>query len=124
MVVSNIDEIPSQYADALDAANTLQKLREVVRLYREVAIDAVEAADNLSQDDFADWQAALKKERRGRFMGEDAFKRFGAILAPAIMLDIAFMAHELKVPWGLAYNRLLETKQMIIKDGVAVLKLS
>lgn len=50
-------------------------VRTAVKLYGEVAKDALEALEKLEPEDFDDWQAALKSERKGKFMGESAMDK-------------------------------------------------
>jgi hypothetical protein len=123
MIVSHVDEIPTDYAKALDAAKTLDDLRTAVKLYGEVAIDAVEAVERMMEDDFEDWRHALAGERKGIFMGEDRMEKFGDILMPGTMMKISIFASQFHVPWGLAYNRLKQVGKLKIKDGVAEVSL-
>lgn len=122
MIVSHVDEIPDQYAKALDKAKSRDELLQAVKLYGEVAIDAVEIVEKMDDGAFDDWQAALKKERRGTFMGEAAMERFGPLLMPETMFKVSMVADQFKVPWGLAYNRLVEVKRLVVKDGVAMFR--
>lgn len=123
MIVSQFDELPQQYSKALTDATTLPKLRETVRLYGEVAFDAVQVVESMSDGDFIDWRAALQKERKGIFMGEDAAARFMPVLLPEVMFRISEVAHRFKVPWGLAYCRLKDVGRLKIKDGIAELNM-
>jgi len=119
MQVSHVSEIPEDYQKALDEARTLPQLRRVVQEYREVAVDAVDAVNQMDDDAFVVWRGALAKERRGVFMGEALIDRFGPILMPAVMLQVAAVADRFKVPWGLAYIRLREAGRVTVKNGVA-----
>lgn len=123
MIVSHFDEIPEQYREALDKATTLPKLLAAVKLYGEVAIDAVQIVEKMTAADFYDWQAALKKERRGTFMGEADMERFGPLLMPETMVKVSIVADQFKVPWGLAYNRLREVGRLVVKNDVATMTL-
>ena len=120
MNVSNISEIPAEYGAALDEARLLRDLLAVVKKYAEVAIDAVHATEKMDDNAFVEWRGALRKERRGEFMGEALMERFGAILMPETMLKVSLVADQFKVPWGLAYNRLREVGRLTIKHGVAI----
>lgn len=125
MIVSNVDEIPLTYAKALENARTLDHLRTAVRLYGEVAIDAVAVVDQFDADDFVKWRGALQMERRGKFCGEKYpeadVRKFLPILMPELMFKITMVAEQFKVPWGLAYNRLKEVGRLKVRNGVAEL---
>lgn len=119
MIVGMADEIPEEYARAIDQATTRKDLLSVVMRYGEVAADAVDLVQRMHDEDFEDWRHALKKERKGRFMGEEAFARFGAIILPEVMFKVATVASDYQVPWGLAYHRLKDVGRLTIKDDVA-----
>lgn len=125
MIVSNVDEVATNYAKALDDARTLDQLRTAVRLYGEVAMDAVQIVDRFDVDDFMKWRGALAMERRGRFCGdkypESDVKKFLPVIMPEVMFKISIVAEQFKAPWGLAYNRLKEVGRLKVKHGVAEL---
>ena len=123
MQIGQFDEVPEDYAKALDAADTLQALRDTVARYELVAGDAVDAAKSLDDDGFVEWRNALKTERRGEFMGEELVERFGPLLMPEAMLKVTVVANHFKVPWGLAYHRLDETGRLTVKNGRAVVNI-
>lgn len=112
MKISMFDEIPEQYAKALDKSDTLEKLRGVVAEYELVAGDAVDAVNAFTEQQFAEWRKALTKERRGGYMGEKLVDQFGPVLMPETMLKVSLVASAYKVPWALAYHRMVDTKQI------------
>ena len=119
MFINNIDEVPKDYGKALDEAETLKDLQTAVKLYAEVAIDALKAVERMDEDDFADWRHAFAGERKGVFMGHERMDKFGDIIMPGTMIKISIFASRFHVPWGLAYNRLKEVGRLKIKGGVA-----
>jgi len=119
MKIGYADDIFTDYAKALDDAKTLTALRVTTRLFALVAADAVEVADKMNEGDFEDWEVALRKERGGVFMGEALAERFGALLMPETMLRVSMVADQFKVPWGLAYHRLVEAGRVKVKNNVA-----
>ena len=124
MEIRQFDEIPADYAKALDEAVTLADLRATVSRYELVAGDALDTVCAMDDEAFSDWRSALKKERRGKFMGEEAAERFGPILMPEAMLKVTVVASHFGVPWGLAYHRLSDTGRLTVVSGRAVLDIN
>jgi hypothetical protein len=100
---------PGDYAKALDAADSLGKLREVTAEWALLAEDAKAKADAMTEQDFERFRKGLKKERRGQFAGEEFAMEFEDLMMPAVMFKVAIAASEYKVPFGLMYIRMKET---------------
>src|SRR5688500_12702503 len=103
-------EKPEAYAAMLPKCATLDELRAHVLAYEDIAIDAAEVVHAMTKADFREWQIGLKKERRGKFAGEDFVRRFGAVLMPQPMLRITMIADEYGVPFVVAHHRLKEVR--------------
>lgn len=108
--ITYISEQPSDYAKALDRAETLILLKITVSEYKILAEDAYSIVHEMDEQDFSEWRAGLKKERRGKFAGEQFSDKFGPLLMPETMLKASLVAHRFKVPWGLAYIRIRESQ--------------
>lgn len=102
-------EQPADYAKALSDADTLAKLREVVADWKDLAADAVEVVEGMSEADFKSFRKGMAKERRGIFAGEKFAIKYGAVQLPAALFKISILAVQYHVPWGLMYTRLKET---------------
>lgn len=96
-------EQPSDYGKALDRAETLVLLKNTVSEYKILAEDAYSIVHEMDEQDFSEWRAGLKKERKQKFAGEKFTNKFGPILMPEEMLQTALVAHRFKISWGLAY---------------------
>lgn len=97
--VSNQDQ---DYVKAIHGCATLEELLDVLRGYRSIAPDALEAAPK-TEEEFQEFRRGQKKEARGQFAGEEFLDRYGAILMPALLLKVGFVAQKFNVPWGCAY---------------------
>ncbi len=103
---------PGDYAKALDAADSLPKLREVTLAWKLLAADAHALAERMDEESFERFKKGLKKERRGQFAGESYAEEFGVLMMPAGMFKVAMVAADYHVPFGLAYIRLKESGKL------------
>ncbi len=110
--ITYLSEQPTDYARAIDGAETLADLRIVLADWRALAQDAENAALKMTNADFTVFREGLKKERKGCFAGEDFVTRFGDILMPAVMFKVSIHASEFHVPFGLMYIRLRELNKL------------
>lgn len=120
MVYEPFDE----YRKAVDEATSSAALVLRLETWRWCAEDAYLAAAKMNNDKNAEqlweeFQAGLKKERKGRAAGEAWYEKYMDILLPATMFSVASIAQHYKAPWGLAYNRCVEAGKVIVKDGIA-----
>jgi hypothetical protein len=110
------DPVP-EYRAALEA-KTLEGLRAGIAPFARVASDAVAIAAAMTEGDFEVWRTGLRKERREQFAGEIFAERYGALLLPLVMLEVSMFADHFKVPWGLAFVRMLEAGRIVEADGI------
>lgn len=111
--MTSADELPitllsnhaEDYVQALARATTRAKLDALLQRYAPLVQDAIAAAPK-DELEFALFRAGLRKERRGQFGGEGFVDRFGAVLMPALMVDVALVAARLGVPFGLVFIRM------------------
>lgn len=115
MQITYISETDKEYVAELGNCISLAELRELLGKYRELVADAI-AAIPKDEDEFAEFRAGLKSERRRIFAGEAWAARYGSIVVPEIMLKISMFATLFRVPWGTAYLRLKEAGQLAIND--------
>jgi hypothetical protein len=116
------DETPKRYAQALTAARTLFDLTEAAKAFAYIADDALQIVLRMKVEEFSHWRAGLDMERRGMFAGEMWNARYGAVLMPAVMLQVTMIAQHFGVPWGSAFNRCADTGIVVERNGVAVWK--
>lgn len=107
--ITYISEQPTDYAKALDGADTLAVLRKTLGAWQEVAGDALKIAKGMTEDDFKEWRRGLAIERKGDFAGEEFAKKYGALQLPEVLFKVSMIAVQFGAPWGCAYIRLKET---------------
>jgi hypothetical protein len=103
---------PTDYGKAIDAALTPEDLRSALLAWKNLAADALAVAETMTAEDFEVFRAGLRKERKGRFAGDEWAIKYGAILMPEVMFKVSMVASQFHVPWGLAYKRLEETGRL------------
>lgn len=110
--ITYISEQPTDYAEALDAADTLEKLRATTGNWIPLAEDAHKVVMGMNPADFSEWRTGLAQERKGRFAGEEWAMKFGAVMMPEKMLKVSMIAMQFGAPWGCTYLRLKENGQL------------
>lgn len=115
----HIAEPLPDYIKAVDNARTADALREATRHFSPLFPDAYKVAKGLDDHAFLEWRSGLRKERRKEFAGDAFAQRYGAILMPEIAMEVGMLTHEFHVPFGLAFNRLVEVGRIKIKNGKA-----
>ena len=120
--VTYITELPQMWAKTLDAADSLESLKDAVDEYREYVGDAEEVVRTWDEATFADWRKALYLERHGRFMGEQrAESGMAVVMMPTVLLGVSLVAGSFHVPWGLAFIRMRDVGRVLQQDGYFVL---
>lgn len=110
--ITYLSEQPLDYVRELDACDTLPDLVGMLERWQAVAKDALAVARTMTDADFSEWRAGLASERRGEFAGEAFAIKFGAVLLPRTLIEVASAAVKFGVPWGCAYIRLKEEGQL------------
>lgn len=119
MNIGYLSTCDQDYSRLLTLQDTRAKLRKFTASYRRVADDAFQIALSMSLGDFRQFRDGLAKERRGRFAGEEWMKRFGDVLMPQVIFKVSTIACEFKVPWGLAFKRLIDVGHIVEdEDGI------
>lgn len=103
------------YAKALSTCESADDVRALVQAYRELALDAAEQVEHMTAADFKEFQAGLRKERRGQYAGDVWASKFGAILMPLPMMRITEIAHQFCAPFGVAWFRCRELRPDLLK---------
>lgn len=99
------DNVAESYAKAIYSAKNKEELISAIEEFGELAEDALEFA---KANDFEEMKEAIEKERKQIFAG----KKYIPLIIPAKMFKVSLLAHNLKVPFGLAYNRLKEAGKL------------
>ncbi len=109
--------IDTEWASAINEAETLVDLQGIANVFQRFAWDAKVKIGTFSDEDFGEFRDVLKKERSGEWAGEDAAIKFADILMPEFMFKVSMYAIQYTVPWGLMFRRMLEAGQAGMKDG-------
>lgn len=110
------DEPDQEYVAGLDGAKLRIDLIAHTAMYEPLFPDAHEQAVAINGDEeFLQWRAGLRMERKGNFAGEDFMNKFGCILMPANLIRVGEIAARFGVPFGLAFCRLKETGAIKVK---------
>lgn len=119
--IGYLSECDREYTKLLTAQETLDDLRALTKSYELIAADAHEIAARMTEDDFKEFRAGLKKERRGKFAGEAWADKYAAVMLPAVMFGVSEIAVSYHVPFGVAYIRMRESGRLVENGGVASL---
>lgn len=119
--IGYVDEPEEAWVKGLDAAKSRADLRALAELYAPLVQDACAQIDKMDDEAFEDFKHGLRKERKGRFAGEEFMEKFGAILLPEMMMHVGMVMAHFGVPFGLAFRRLRENGMIEVRDGIAVL---
>lgn len=119
MRIGYTDDPVHDYNRALDTCMTLRELQMTVGQFKRIASDAVESVATMTEADMLAFRAGLKKERRGKFAGEEWSARFGAIVMPELALHVGMVAAHFRVPWGLAFIRCKDMGRITEDSGIA-----
>ena len=107
--ITYVSDQLKDYVDALSKVKTLAELRALTDDYAEIAGDAKVIADAMADTDFPAFLTGIKKERRGKFAGENFAEKYGPVLMPEILFRTSLVANKYFVPWGCAYIRMKES---------------
>lgn len=110
------DPVPV-YSRRLAKVRSLAGLTRLVKEYAPIAWDAVEAVKGFQDGDFEAFLQAVKDERAGRFCGDDAARKFGAVFMPEPMLRVGMVAAHFGAPWGCAFIRMKEDGHIYVDNG-------
>jgi hypothetical protein len=107
--VNPVWEPAEEYATAIRGVESREALISTLCSWEPIAWDALDAAGELTEDAWRELQVGLKDRRKQR---RTYAEKYGAILLPEIMLFVSFVAHQFHIPWGMTFNRLVETEKL------------
>ena len=110
--ITYVSEQPTDWSNALAAADSYEKLLRTAEAWQELAGDALETVKAMTPSDFREWRKGFLNERKGKFAGEDFAVKYGNLMMPTLMFKVAIMAIQYQVPWGAMYSRLKETNNL------------
>jgi hypothetical protein len=119
--IGYVDDCDEDYTAELTKVSSIAELRAFGEKWRYLAADAVSQIEAMTEADFPAFKKALKSERRGKFCGEAAMIRFGAILLPEIMMHVGLVAQRFGAPFGCAFIRMKDAGAIVEQDGIAVM---
>ena len=122
MKIDLLTEPVDDYQKVVNKAITRGMLEEHIFKYKLIAYDAYELVVRLrDRFDWKEWKTGLEKERKGEFSGDFWARTYGAILMPEVMFRVSMVADHFHVPWGVAYHRLIESGEIKVIQGIAIL---
>lgn len=112
LIVPMSVEFSKDYRVMLDNAKTLEDLKCELHKRRMLIWDAYDIVKNWNEKDFRRFLKCKTMERKGHFMGEANFKRFGVVILPGMLIKISVIADHFKVFEGLLFNRMIEVGRL------------
>ena len=106
--INYLSETPKDWSKDLDTCRDLIHLRNICLDYGDLTKDALEIADNMTEDNFTGFKEGLRKERRGKTAGNIWYNQYLNILLPSKMFKVSLIAEKFKTPFGTAYIRTKE----------------
>ncbi len=100
------EDVAGRFAADLTAADTLKKLKTVMKEWAWCASDAEIIVREMTAQDFEAFRVGLDKERKGEFSGEEWATSYAPILMPAKMMLTSMTAMQFHAPWGTAWKQL------------------
>jgi hypothetical protein len=122
--IGYVSTLVEPYAQQAKNVKTLAALKALVNDWELLAGDALDRVSVMTEKDFVAYEAASKKEKKGKFAGLKAAQQFGMIWMPETLVKISMVAHQYTVPDGCAFIRLKEFGRLTIKDNRAVIDLN
>lgn len=107
MKITHYSECDIAYVAAVKKCKTLGELQEIVTEYREIAEDAYQVVQKMDDTLFFQFCKGRNKSKPSlKWM-----KMYGAVLLPAMIIEVGMMASQYHVPFGAMYLRLKELRQ-------------
>lgn len=101
--VGYLSEFSADYTKALSQVKTFDELFALTSDWYPFAWDAHDAVVSMGQAGFEQFMVGLKKERRGKFAGEEFAVKYGAIMMPETLFKVSIVAEQYYVPWGTVF---------------------
>lgn len=108
--VGYLSDLNKDYQTGLRAVKSLKELRAHVQEWREIAYDAFERVQTMSEADYSAYQKGLIKEISQKFAGEKWVAEFGMILLPHLLLRVGMsvVSYGIPVSEGLMFKRMCD----------------
>jgi hypothetical protein len=120
--ISYLAEPVEDYRKGIDRTKSLVELLDFLSTWELLAWDALDAARQMTPQDFLEMKKAIKTERSGVYMGDENAKRFMVFVLPEVLFMVSTLAETYHAPWGLAYNRMKEVGKITVKRGRAIIQ--
>jgi hypothetical protein len=104
------------YTNGIDKATNIAELRAVIDEHKEIAFDAKKVADTMTDDDFISFRDGLLSCRKRGDPGYSWGELFEPIVLPAVFTMVTCVAVFYKVPWGIAYGRMLDSGILVVDE--------
>jgi len=115
--IGYLDDPTPDYVNGLRKCETLDSLRAFAQEWADICPDALGAVDKLDEASFQTFRNGLLNHRRWGPERQTAWVTgFGPIPMPMLLLHVSLIADSWYVPWGCAFNRMLDVGQ-IKADG-------
>lgn len=118
--ITYLSECGKEYSEGLQACDSLSKLVAYVVKWKPLVHDAYEVVRFMNTIDWDEFLSGWKKERKGKFAGEEWSAKYGAIILPEMLLRVSMTAAQFMVPWGLAFHRLKDNGLIKSRKGVYI----
>jgi hypothetical protein len=119
--ITRLSEPDINYVKALKKVKTLQELKDHVRYYKLLAEDAYILTQDMTEADFIDFIKGARKEWSRNYAGDEYAQKYGIILLPFPMLRFTLLKCKLNVPFGLIFQRALDTKIITIENNTIII---
>lgn len=118
-VIGYTDDLSIPYSEGIKKCKTLEDLRTHVNNWRPAVIDAWEVVAKMSEADFIEFEAGMRKEGDGKYSGDQWASLYATVVIPELIFRVALMAEQFNVPEGCAWIRLVDDKLIKKKaDGL------
>ncbi len=107
MKITYYSECDVDYVKAVKSCQSLDELRSIVTEYREIVEDAYQAVQKMDDTLFLQFCKGRNKSKPSQKWME----MYGAVLLPAIILEVGLKASQFHVPFGVVYLRLQELRE-------------
>ena len=120
MELTRVSDPVKDYVEAINNAEDVDQLRVACDMYKEVAWDAKTIVDDMDEGEFTAFRLGLVECKKRKSPGFSWEEKYNAIVLPVMLTMITCVSTYYKVPWGIAYGRLLDAK-IIEKNSDGIL---
>jgi len=106
-----------EYIVGVHNCKTLIDLRKYLENWRWIAEDSYQQSHKMTENRFKKFKSDAKKEAKGKFTNNEDFM---VIALPFMMIQVSAIKGKFMVPFGVAFNRLLDLGILKIENGKVV----